>query len=546
MPETVKTLIIGSGVAAAALTQRLLEIDSSEDILVLEAGSKTPLQDYSLWENYMVTGRLPYDGFKDLDFPTRDNPGENVNAGSTNVTLAGARVLTFGGSSIHWGGWAFRLKPEDFQRKSLTGDGIDWPITYDMLEQYYCQAEHYIGVSGDSSDRTVPRTANYPFQAFSFTLQDQLIVQAFEKLGIPYQNLPIARQGVSDTPSNRAACQTTGTCKYCPFGARYVAANFLTEMVTDGRYPNLTIITNAIAESINMEGRERVTGVTFIDKIKGTSTEVRAERIIIAAGAIESAKLLQRSRSDAWKNGIGNDNDLVGRNFITHPYFIFTSKIPSNALNLQSEMNFPTLCTRYFDSTTEQKKGKFVLVNPPDFAKIDIVKHMQSGFSRSDIDSYISGTTQVQLHGMVEVFSEPKNRVRNSIKRNHLGLVETIVEYSQDANFDNRMAEIKSHVDDIFHELGADKPDKPSISWRADHAACTCRMGKDDSEGVVDANLKVFGVENLYVCSNGAFSSLGCVNPTLTLTALALRLGDELGGRKLAEIDKEEHAIGRR
>lgn len=70
--------------------------------------------------------------------------------------------------------------------------------------------------------------------------------------------------------------------------------------------------------------------------------------------------------------------------------------------------------------------------------------------------------------------------------------------------------------------------DKPSISWRADHAAAVTRMSIKASDGVVNPDLKVHGVDNLYVISNGVFPNLGAVNPTLTLTALALKLGDHL------------------
>ena len=42
-----------------------------------------------------------------------------------------------GGSTMHWGAWALRLKPEDFQLDTNTGEGGDWPITYDDLEDYY-------------------------------------------------------------------------------------------------------------------------------------------------------------------------------------------------------------------------------------------------------------------------------------------------------------------------------------------------------------------------------------------------------------------------
>lgn len=154
-------LIIGSGVAAAAIANRMLEADPNREILILEAGTRVKMQDQALWDDFMVSGssytKLPYYKYNDLDYPQRDAPGENLSVGATVVPLAGARVMTYGGSTIHWGGWSFRLKAEDFRLKSNTGQGADWPITYTDLEPFYNQAECYIGVSGDSTDQDPPR-----------------------------------------------------------------------------------------------------------------------------------------------------------------------------------------------------------------------------------------------------------------------------------------------------------------------------------------------------------------------------------------------------
>lgn len=155
---------------------------------------------------------------------------------------------------------------------------------------------------------------------------------------------------------------------------------------------------------------------------------------------------------------------------------------------------------------------------------------MQAGARREKIDALVSGPNAIQLHGMVEVFGLHANRVTNSGKRNRFGLRETVVDYTKDAGFDARMAEIQSRVDEVFTAMGAQKSGKPTVSWRADHAASTCRMGLTEADSVVDKNLRVHGIENLYVCSNAVFPSLGAINPTLTLTALALRLGDHLVG----------------
>jgi choline dehydrogenase-like flavoprotein len=73
---------------------------------------------------------------------------------------------------VHWGGWCLRFKPEDFQLYSRTGSGVDWPISYDDLESYYCRAEEYLSVGGDSAedwgspDAPMRRTKAYPLPPF--------------------------------------------------------------------------------------------------------------------------------------------------------------------------------------------------------------------------------------------------------------------------------------------------------------------------------------------------------------------------------------------
>jgi len=526
----VDTVIVGSGVVAAAISQHLLEKNPSASILILEAGDRIKTKDFALWDQYLITSKLPYEMCRDLDYPTRDAPGENASQGTTRIPLLGARLFVYGGSTLHWGGWSFRLKPEDFRLNSLAREAIDWPIDYDTLEPYYSKAECYLAVSGDSSDQTVPRKMPYPFRPFPFTLQDQPLIGALEQLKYTYGNLPIARRGVNGKPSRHAPCQTTGTCKYCPFGARYAAGDYIDDIREWNDYPNFDIKLGCVVESILTASKQRASGVVYTEKRTDQRITVETNTVIVAGGTIESAKLLMRSKTADWPLGIGNDTDLVGRHFITHPYFIFTGSIPANTLRLQPEMNFPTLVSRHFDSEAQQKKGKFVLVNPPDTVQVGLASKMQAGFSRSEIDTYLAGRLPLRVHGMVEVFGRPDNRIEGLQQRNHIGLPQTSVTYSADEDFEQRKREITAEVTKIYSAMGAELTDAPSFDWRADHAACTCRMSSDPSTGVVNANLQVHGMDNLFVCSNAVFPNLGAVNPTLTLTALALRLAAFLSG----------------
>ena len=56
----------------------------------------------------------------------------------------------------------------------------------------------------------------------------------------------------------------------------------------------------------------------------------------------------------------------------------------------------------------------------------------------------------------------------------------------------------------------------------------TTRMGNNLKYSVTDPNLKVHGINNLYIAGSSTFPTSGVSNPTLTLIALSIRLADFL------------------
>ena len=249
---------------------------------------------------------------------------------------------------------------------------------------------------------------------------------------------------------------------------------------------------------------------------------------------------MQRSYSSFWEEGVGNQKNvnLVGKNLVSHPFAYWEASVPNNPQKLQPEMDFPTLVSREFDSIAEQATGKFITVHLNSFSPtFDVTTNnqastltnaMQMGLSRDEIDKVVTGPINVQLITQIEVFTKDTNYVTNSKAINHLGMRETNVEYVPDSGFSDHLKKINSLLAPIFDKMGATSLYMASDSIRADHAACVTRMSDSPETGVVDKDLKVFDTENLYVLSNGSFSSLGAINPTLTLTALSFRLGDHL------------------
>jgi choline dehydrogenase-like flavoprotein len=71
-------------------------------------------------------------------------------------------------------------------------------------------------------------------------------------------------------------------------------------------------------------------------------------------------------------------------------------------------------------------------------------------------------------------------------------------------------SELLSRLDDSYHHMGA------------------TRMSSSSRTGVVDPDLRLFGIRNGYVCSTSVFPTSGFSNPTHTLIALAARLAEHL------------------
>jgi choline dehydrogenase-like flavoprotein len=79
----------------------------------------------------------------------------------------------------------------------------------------------------------------------------------------------------------------------------------------------------------------------------------------------------------------------------------------------------------------------------------------------------------------------------------------------------------------IYADLNAEQVRELDRGWSHHHMG-TCRMGSNPKTSVVDRALRVHGTSNLFVAGSSVFVTSGSANPTLTLTALSLRLADYL------------------
>lgn len=503
-------IVVGSGVAGTVLARQLL-VSGDYEITMFEAGPDFVPGDRRIWLDNLVAAYQIYEPF--IDDPRTENE---------RFGLRGSRLFMKGGTTNHWGGLTPRFKPEDFELKSRTGIGADWPVSYDDMAPYYAKAEVLLGITGDSDNDDPPRYgAKFPFPPTSFTLGDMVIIDALESLDISYGHMSIARHG------NR--CITTGTCDYCPVNARYTALYDLAQLQYE-HGDKLAVRTDSPVTKILMDGKRRARGVNVLDLKTGAHESIESDAVMVCAGTVESTKLLLSSANKDWSEGIGNDSGHVGRHLVGHALMFAESARPGNPDKVHQELGFNSLISRHFDSPDYQHKGKmWFTANVGSTSSLE--QKILSNVSRVDINARMTSEMAVSLGGEMEQFESPENRVSLGNGTTRHGLPTTKIEFGvNETNNKTRQEYVQTFVE-ILKEAGCKENDIETGVLNPDgaHASSTCRMSESDTDGVVDPNLRVHGTENLYICSNAVFPSVAAANPTLTMSALAVRLAEYLG-----------------
>ncbi len=299
----------GGGMAAYMLTQ------AGADVVVLEAGAP--------WDNAKDSAMLtwPYEsprrgrstterpfGEFDACIGGWEIPGEPyIRAPGTEFSWWRARMV--GGRTNHWGRISLRFGPYDFKRKSRDGLGDDWPISYDDVAPYYDRLDRLVGIFG--SKENLPNEPNGVFLPPPRPRCHELLVkQAADRLRVTC--IP-ARLSILTRPLNgRAACHYCGQCnRGCKVNANFTSTNVLiAPALATGK---LTLLTNAMAREVLVDASGRATGVAYVDKATGTDRSVRAKVVVLAASALETARLLLNSTSSRFPNGLANSSGTVGK-----------------------------------------------------------------------------------------------------------------------------------------------------------------------------------------------------------------------------------------
>ncbi len=510
--------IIGAGAAGGIMALELAR--RGIRVTVLESGPRHDFARRSEYTRRFIKGENPWQS----PLPGLDRHTTN---GDVAYRLEWNRARGVGGSTLHWEGYALRFHADDFRMRSLHGTAEDWPISYDDLEPYYGRAERALGVAGTSDDPFAsPRSTAFPLPPFPMSYSDGLFSGVCKNLGIGLHHLPQARNSLGY--GGRSQCRACGTCHVCPTGAK--ASTDLTHIpqAESTGYAEILTEVTVLRLEVDRSGLIRSAVYAGADRAERRLT---ARVFVLAAGGVETARLLLLSVSPGFPRGLANRSGLVGRYFTSHPLIDVTGTMAERVYPYRT--GFSTAMSNHFAVPRDRKRrGAFYLefMNsagplPHQIAASsgawgpELAKRVRKEFGRTlGIRVYTeqlpdAGNT-VTLDGTVkDYFGNPVPRITYGIGP-----------YERAA-----MAEAKEVAEGILRALGANEIRTGEVRYAA-HQLGTHRMGREPASSVVDPNLRAHDVPNLYLVGGGCFVTASPSQPTLTIAALAIRAAEHIAG----------------
>jgi len=479
-------VIAGGGMAGIAIARQLG--DAGRDVVVLESGEQEPnTRIQALYSGKMTLG-APGCESRNLD-----------------NYLTASRVRRFGGSGNVWGGKCAPLDPIDFEKRDwIPYSG--WPVTRVQLQSFYDRACQLLdlGLFGAAPESVLGRKDPvFSGESSAFTVTPRRFSRVTGATGTEYAKF---KQAAADHPRIRV----------------YLNANVTRVRVReDGRRVN------------ELEIRE----------LDGRKHTARARTYILALGGIENVRLMLLS-DDVHRTGIGNHSDWLGRAFQGHttisqqgtslslhrdqrdlamfnnqdlrnPHAVLSTT--DNAQRKTHNANFTATLT---DISSDQSATTAAIVT--------VARRLGSASARASRGAYFMtehtpnrDSRLTLVRGDLDELGLP--RIRLDMRYNEL-----------------EMQSLERSIRMLAAELGRLGAGRLQWSGRRDryvnmmgtslsrHHMGTTRMGVSPNEAVVDENCRVHGIDNLYVAGSSVFPTSGIANPTLTLLALAYRMGDHL------------------
>ncbi|RME29281.1 MAG: GMC family oxidoreductase [Deltaproteobacteria bacterium] len=543
-------VVVGSGAGGAPLAWYLASRGAR--VVVLERGPRYTLRDFTHDEvaicrrNFFVP--YPYEGH---------HPHTIRKRGSKKVhrTTEGWIGVCVGGGTVHMSGFFYRLHHEDFRLATLTG-GIegsqvaDWPIEYADLEPWYDLMETCIGVSGQAGINPFePRHRPYPLPPLPANPVARLVDDAASRLGL--HSFPTARAILSRPYRGRPPCNLCGFCgEYgCENSSKSsVLASFIPMAEATGR---CRIMHGCMVCRVLADGQDRVRGVEYFDP-DGNLRRLEARVVVLAASAIETARLLLLSNSGRFPRGLANRNGLVGRNLTFSTFGKGTAVFERGKLVEkfgEDVQRLPFVLRSIQDEYWNPRNGLAIpkggtlnfLLHHPNAINAGIRLAMDSGWKlygkplKERLRKYFAEELWLEF----EVFSEylPVESCYVDLDpkiKDAYGLPVARINMDHHPLSDQLNKVCTRRGLDVLEAIEPRASSVKAWTWAGttyhlQHG--TCRFGDSPDSSVLDPNCQAHEVANLYVTDGSFMPTSGAVPATPTILANSLRVAAHLSER---------------
>ena len=426
-----------------------------------------------------------------------------------------------GGSTVHFTMLALRFRPEWFEARTLLGYGVNWPVTWREMEYHYREAEEMLQVSGPLSYPWGSPRPRYPRRPHPLNAAAQVLARGCEQMGIGWAPTPIA---TLSSPRGRAhPCVYRGFCIVgCTTNAKQSVLNtWIPRAIAAGA----EIRDLAMVGRIEVGRDGRAIGVHY--NRQGSWRFQRAKHVVAAGYSIETPRLLFNSACSRFPHGLANGSGMVGRCLMVHSnhgvYGEMEEEIRWNkgppSLAITEHWNYADDAKAFAGGYLFGSVGPLV----QDWAMKLATSRGLWGMALREAMTRYNHMAGFKMVGEVE--PREGNRVELDDEEDALGLRIPRISFSYSDN-DKRLS---AHaVDFMTRTLQAAGARDLWVEEDTAHLMGGCRMGSSPEDSVTNADGRTWDIPNLWICDGSLFPTGGGVNPSLTIMALACRIGDRI------------------
>jgi choline dehydrogenase-like flavoprotein len=263
-----------------------------------------------------------------------------------------------------------------------------------------------------------------------------------------------------------------------------------------------------------------------------TPLVVRAKQYILAMGGVETPRMLLLSADGGrHRAGLGSLGGQLGRQFSDHVHPYVTYDV---GRLVGRRLGFETMMSEHFRGRVDRREQPtFTLFASPAMDWFPIGNEATGWATRGDLLSLqalresiprmatVSTMVELEGSGKLELDATKRDAFGAPVAKITMGLTDW------DRRGAARLAELAPQIAEAMGAAHVSEITPPEFGLGY-HPSGATAMAKTPDDGVCDPNLRVFGLDNLYLVSNSVFPHMSGNAPTLTIAALALRLAAHL------------------